>query len=86
MGGGPMGGGVYLFAHLLVVPTCLVKEDNLLGSHACARPSSLNTSTCANTTPCTQVQLWVTPGGRSVSSWPLPPPPPPNGEARCGAL
>ena len=30
----PMGGGVYLFAHLLVVPTCLGKEDHLLGYHA----------------------------------------------------
>ena len=34
-GGGarPMGEGVYLFAYLLVVPTCLGKEDHLLGYH-----------------------------------------------------
>ena len=36
----PMGGGVYLFAHLLVVPTCLGKEDHLLGYHAGPRSQS----------------------------------------------
>ena len=36
----PMGGGVYFFAHLLVVPTCLGKEDHLLGYHAGPRPQS----------------------------------------------
>ena len=36
----PRGWGVYLFAHLLIVPTCSGKEDHLLGYHVGPRSQS----------------------------------------------
>ena len=36
----PMGGGVYLFAYLLIIPTCLGKEDHRRGYNVGPRSQS----------------------------------------------
>ena len=43
-----MGGGVYPFTHVLLIPTCLVKEDHLLGYPP---PPRVQEPPCARTAP-----------------------------------